>query len=1330
MHMLKKSFIATLLGMIVCLGLLVEPTFAWLTGRTEAAVSAVKSGELKAGLYWTDDFAQGSWRNAEETAIFTSEGWTPGKSEIRYLKVVNEGDHAFNYKFHLLPKGTYDELAGVIRLYERANVTGNVALGDLQKRLKLSTIQNSYLFSEGTLKKGESHFHAVALRMNNLVDETHRGKTLGDGFVIRVDAKQNVADAAYPDGTPTTYDNTAVESANSVEKPTADATTFVYDGNERTYTVASSECYTISGNTRTDAGTQTVTVALKDKEESTWADGTTDDVTFTFTIAQADNTWTTEPALANWTSGETPSTPMAAAQFGSWTVKYDGADEVPTTVGQHAAVFTVPESANYKGLTKEVQFEILSASAEKFALVFKNTDKYLYRVGNANTVALSSLFEPVNANAKARSADTAIDTANVSVSIEKLYEDTNVAGTFTANATDWTKGTIQFTGTGPVKLTITDGEDCTPTELMLEVVEAKNTTVSAHATASNIVLLNNISNASFNVSGGYTFYGNGFTVALSTNHVTKFKAGATGYITVLGTGGTLDNVKIVGPVYPECYVYRDQAKYTGEDDEEYCSYFRNSIILNAGDCKIYNSYISGSRVAVYVGGVSSAVIENSTISGGSFANVEVASSVTLKNVTTIQRELTDSYDKGKSVIGIGIVVDNLDIGKINIEGDLKQYNWVTREQWERLVPSAAQSALPKMFDDEMYAQYRHYRPNDSTTAYVNFALLCLNNWNADNINDNHVNAVTYRATDEEVSVMTETRHIGVYSIVNDGVLSDILFTVPDYVSSEYRPIAPSFSFDNSANADADDENDNSDPYCVYADGKLKIGLVGSGKTLNLSGVSVQKNGVALEYKAYLNGVLLTDSTARIDAGNGVLQTLVFTVTSDAGFDANGVRKEGEIEYRWEVPIEVATLSFPGPKWTISGLNDDGTCEFGVSDCLYAYYSKSTGYGEAVPIYKGISVSYYDKQGELVGFDFSNVTDEPVHADNNLATSFTYQNADGGILKMEYKSGFKSRATTYDFTKYNNLVYIYPQALDDDNYVRAGVGNQDFDVKVEYTFTDSHGQSIGPITVRWYNAAAGNKNVGTVQWKTFDSTDGKEYDDSGCVTPDTLITLADGSQVMVKDLKGDEELLVWNFFTGDFDKAPLLFINTHDQIEEMQKVVHLNFSDGTLVKIIAEHAFFDVTLNKYVYLDLHAADYIGHDFNKQVKDASGKLVNKSVRLVGVDIKEEVTKVYAPVTYGHLCCYVNGMLSLPGDIAGMFNYFAVDPVTMKYDAAAMQADIEKYGIFTYEEFAKLFYPSEFMYNAIGARYVNVTIGKGLTTVEKLKVLSDRYSKFFTK
>ncbi len=107
---------------------------------------------------------------------------------------------------------------------------------------------------------------------------------------------------------------------------------------------------------------------------------------------------------------------------------------------------------------------------------------------------------------------------------------------------------------------------------------------------------------------------------------------------------------------------------------------------------------------------------------------------------------------------------------------------------------------------------------------------------------------------------------------------------------------------------------------------------------------------------------------------------------------------------------------------------------------------------------------------------------------------------------------------------------------------------------------------------------------------------------GCVVAGTLITLADGSQKAVEDLTGDEMLLVWNLKTGSLDEAPILFIDNDPIV--MCSVINLYFSDGTQVKVISEHGFWDYNLNEYVYLDKEAAQYVGHWFNKLSTDESG------------------------------------------------------------------------------------------------------------------------------
>ena len=77
-----------------------------------------------------------------------------------------------------------------------------------------------------------------------------------------------------------------INKANVV-KPTADSTVFTYNGQEQTYALATSDLYTISSTKATNAGSYTITVALKDKTNYQWNDQTATDLTYSFVIGKA-----------------------------------------------------------------------------------------------------------------------------------------------------------------------------------------------------------------------------------------------------------------------------------------------------------------------------------------------------------------------------------------------------------------------------------------------------------------------------------------------------------------------------------------------------------------------------------------------------------------------------------------------------------------------------------------------------------------------------------------------------------------------------------------------------------------------------------------------------------------------------------------------------------------------------------------------------------------------------------------------------------------------------------------------------------------------------------
>ena len=83
-------------------------------------------------------------------------------------------------------------------------------------------------------------------------------------------------------------------------------------------------------------------------------------------------------------------------------------------------------------------------------------------------------------------------------------------------------------------------------------------------------------------------------------------------------------------------------------------------------------------------------------------------------------------------------------------------------------------------------------------------------------------------------------------------------------------------------------------------------------------------------------------------------------------------------------------------------------------------------------------------------------------------------------------------------------------------------------------------------------------------------------------------------------------------------------------------------------------------------------------------------------------------------------------MAGGISGLFNIFDVDTETMTYDSVKMQADIEKYGLFTYEDFEGII--PESAYYAFNGAWLKVAIGKGNLTWEYIEYLAERYARFF--
>lgn len=223
---------------------------------------------------------------------------------------------------------------------------------------------------------------------------------------------------------------------------------------------------------------------------------------------------------------------------------------------------------------------------------------------------------------------------------------------------------------------------------------------------------------------------------------------------------------------------------------------------------------------------------------------------------------------------------------------------------------------------------------------------------------------------------------------------------------------------------------------------------------------------------------------------------------------------------------------------------------------------------------------------------------------------------------------------------------------------------------------------------------------------------------GCFTPDTFITLADGSMIPVKELCVGDEVLVFDHVTGEISTSPVAYISI-DKAEKWE-TISLMFEGGVTVDVIYEHGFFDLTTGGYVMINAeNVSEYVGHTF-AGMAGADGETLG-ALKLVGYEFGEAGSEAYSVVTAKDLNHFANGMLVFTDGIDGLYNIFEYGE-GMKYDEEAMAADIERYGLYTYEDWSDYLTYEQFL--AYNVQYLKVSVGKGLITEEGIIALIDRF------
>ena len=213
----------------------------------------------------------------------------------------------------------------------------------------------------------------------------------------------------------------------------------------------------------------------------------------------------------------------------------------------------------------------------------------------------------------------------------------------------------------------------------------------------------------------------------------------------------------------------------------------------------------------------------------------------------------------------------------------------------------------------------------------------------------------------------------------------------------------------------------------------------------------------------------------------------------------------------------------------------------------------------------------------------------------------------------------------------------------------------------------------------------------------------------CFAAGTMITMADGTKKAVETLNIGEVVRVFDHENGEVSTAPLF--DAWQYPEKHSGVVTLHFTDNIDVTVVGGHSFFSRNENKYVAVTKDNVNfYVGHEFYN-VDDARWET------LIGYDFIDGEVDTYILTSEKHLNCVANGMLTNEdGFYTTVTNIFEYGD-GLKIDAAKKADDIEKYGLWDFENMK---YASRETYDVLNLKYMSVAFGKGLLTPEAFAYL----------
>lgn len=316
-----------------------------------------------------------------------------------------------------------------------------------------------------------------------------------------------------------------------------------------------------------------------------------------------------------------------------------------------------------------------------------------------------------------------------------------------------------------------------------------------------------------------------------------------------------------------------------------------------------------------------------------------------------------------------------------------------------------------------------------------------------------------------------------------------------------------------------------------------------------------------------------------------------------------------------------------------------------------------------------------------------------------STSFEFDNQGG---KLTFK------ATIYPE---NDIYYTNLKRSVDDSYASIESINLEA-MEATVNFPTNDGSFDTSKNVNVYLSLTDRYNNQEVRSNSFRVTV-----EGGCFAKGSLIMVPGFISKKIEDLKLGDYVLTYNQFTGRYKKQRIAYYEYRK--EQLFSKIILKFSNNETIELITEHCLMNYVTKKFDLINAdNAKSFIGNKY--LYFDAKNKEFTYK-ELISVEVLEEITDSYTIVTENALTHFLGNFLAITDGIDGFYNYLNLND-TFAFDKSNLKNDINKYGLYKYDEFKD--YIGKYEFDAFQIAYLKISVGKNMLTKELIISYINRY------